>query len=391
MRWTPLALALVATASCRDGTSGDPHAGHAKPPPAVDPHAGHAKPPPAVDPHAGHAGQGGHGAHAAVPDGHAEIAIADDRQQRIGLRLGTAERLAVEGSVRASAIIQADEQRQAHVHSRLMGYVRELYVNKVGQTVKRGQPLYTIYSQDLLVAQQEYLRARTFSPDLAAAARERLRLWDIPDDQVARIESSGKPLETVSVRSPIAGTVIEKSIVAGHFVEPDMMLYLIADLSRLWVLADVYEYELGRIDRKGTATVHVEGLDTPVTAPIDYIYPTVDTASRTVKIRLVLDNPRGDLRPGNFATVDLPVSAAPMLSVPEEAVIDTGLRQVVYVAIGDDRFRPVEVEIGRRLDGRAEIRRGLADGDRVVVSAQFLVDSESRLRAGGSGPGHGGH
>jgi multidrug efflux pump subunit AcrA (membrane-fusion protein) len=332
-----------------------------------------------------------HSAHGGLPEGHAEVEIPVDRQQVIGLEVAPAERTRLDATVRATAIVQTDEKREAHVHSKLMGYVRTLHVNAVGQKVKKGQPLYSIYSQELLVAQQEYLRARKFSTDLAEAARERLRLWDIPEDQIRAIEEKGAPLEAIVVRSPIGGTVIEKTIVQGHFLEPDMMLYRIADLSRVWVIAEVYEYELGRVDRKGTATIRVEGVAEPITATIDYVYPTVDPRSRTVKVRMVVANPQGLLRPGNFATVELPATGDELLTVPDEAVIDTGLRRVVYVATGEGRFRPVEVEVGRRIGGRAEIRKGLAEGDRVVVSAQFLVDSESRLRAAGTGPGHGGH
>lgn len=332
-----------------------------------------------------------HSAHGGLPEGHAEVEIPSDRQQVIGLKLAPAERTRFDATVRASATVQADEKREAHVHSKLMGYVRKLHVNAVGQKVKKGQALYSIYSQELLVAQQEYLRARKFSTDLADAARERLRLWDIPEDQIRAIEETGTPVEAIVVRAPISGTVIEKSIVQGHFVEPDMMLYLIADLSQVWVIAEVYEYELGRVDRKGTATIQVEGLADPLTAKVDYVYPTVDPQSRTVKVRMVVENKSGLLRPGNFATVELPAAGGELLTVPDEAVIDTGFRRVVYVESGEGRFRPVEVEVGRRVGGRAEIRKGISEGDQVVVSAQFLVDSESRLRATGPGPGHGGH
>jgi Cu(I)/Ag(I) efflux system membrane fusion protein len=343
---------------------------------------------------AGHppaAGSIDHSAHGNLPEGHAEVVIPADRQQAIGLKLAPAERTQLVGTVRASAIVQADEKRDAHVHSKLMGYVRTLHVSAVGQKVRKGQPLYSIYSQELLVAQQEYLRARKFSTDLADAARERLRLWDIPEDQIRAIEASGTPVESVVVRAPISGTVLEKSIVQGHFVEPEMMLYRVTDLSQVWVVAEVYEYELGRVDRKGVATIRIEGLAEPINATIDYVYPTIDPQTRTVKVRMVVANQKGLLRPGNFATVELPAGGGELLTVPDEAVIDTGFRRLVYVATGESQFRPSEVEVGRRVGGRAEILKGLSEGDRVVVGAQFLVDSESRLRAAGPGPGHGGH
>lgn len=383
MKTCVLAMLVLLTA-CGEKSATPDHAAHGNAPaPAPVDHSAHG--------HAAALGPVDHSAHGDLPAGHAEIAIPADQQQRVGLALAPAARTALAATVRAAAVVEADERRDAHVHSKLMGTVRRLYVDAVGQRVKKGQPLYAIYSQDLLVAQQEYLRARKFSTDLAAAARERLRLWDIPEDQIQAIEASGVPAEAIIVRAPIAGTVVEKTIVQGHFVEPEMMLYRIVDLSQVWVIAEVYEYELGRVDRDGTARIQIEGLDEPLTAKVDYVYPTVDPRTRTVKVRMVVPNPAGALRPGNFATVDLPANSGERLTVPEEAVIDTGFRQVVYVAAGPGRFRPVAVEVGRRVGGRAEIRKGLAEGDQVVVSAQFLVDSESRLRATGANPGHGGH
>jgi Cu(I)/Ag(I) efflux system membrane fusion protein len=325
-----------------------------------------------------------------MPEGYAEVRVAPERQQLIGLKVAKAERGRLTGTVRASALVQPDETREAHVHSKLMGWVQELHVNAVGQTVKKGQPLYSLYSQELLAAQQEYLRARATVPELARAARARLRLWDVPDDQVRRIEREG-PQRAIVFRSPIDGTVIEKQVLAGHYVEPELLLYRIADLSRVWVLADVYEFEVNRLDSQGTARVEVQGVAEPVQARVDYVYPTVDPVSRTVKVRLVVPNPEGTLRPGSFATVELPTEPTEALWVPEEAVVDTGTRQVVYVALGAGRFRPIQVRVGRRASGRVEVREGLSEGASVVVSAQFLIDSESRLRGASPPAEHGGH
>jgi Cu(I)/Ag(I) efflux system membrane fusion protein len=354
-------------------------------------HAGHDAAPMPATGHEGHVAAAV--APGAIPEGYAEVQLEADRVQMIGLRTTKVQSAQVGGIVRATATIVADEKRVAHVHSKLMGWVQDLYVNSVGQTVKKGQALYTIYSQDLLVAQQEYLRARQFSPELAAAARDRLSLWDVPADQIAEIERKGEPIKAVTVRAPIAGTVLEKAIVKGHYVEPDMMLYLIGDLSRVWVVAEIYEFELGRVDRKAEVKILVEGRAEPIAGRIDYVYPTMDATTRTVRLRVVVDNKDGTLRPGNFATMELPaVQGEAGLVVPEEAVIDTGLRQVVFVALGEGRFRPVDVHVGRRSGGQVEILHGLAADDQVVVSAQFLLDSESRLR-GSAGPaaGHGGH
>jgi multidrug efflux pump subunit AcrA (membrane-fusion protein) len=374
MRLKGMAVLLLigSTASAQGG-----HAGHEapRPPPA----------PPAAS-HEGHARE----APGIVPEGYAVVQVPPERQQLIGLKVAKAERARLSGAVRASAIIQPDETKEAHVHSKLMGWVQELFVNAVGQPVKKGQPLYSLYSQDLYAAQQEYLRARAMSPELAAAARARLRLWDVPDDEVKRIERQG-PQKAITFRSPMDGTVIEKQVLAGHYVDPEMLLYRIADLSRVWVIADVYEFEVNRLDKAGTARVEVQGVAEPVQAPVDYIYPTVDPVSRTVKVRLVVPNPQGVLRPGSFATVELPTTAAEALWVPEEAVVDTGTRQVIYVALGEGRFRPTLVKVGRRAGGKVEVREGLSEGASVVVSAQFLLDSESRLRGVSPPAGHGSH
>ncbi len=357
----------------------------------VDEHAGHGGAPAATVP--GHdAGASEAPAPGAIPGGYAEVTLASDKQQLIGIKTVRAERAGLGGTIRATALITVDEARVAHVHSKLMGWIQDLYVDAVGQQLSKGQPLYSIYSQDLLVAQEEFLRARQFNADLAAAARQRLVLWDIPEDQIKKIERSGKPLKAVVVRAPISGTVLEKNAVKGHYVGADTMLYLIADLSRVWIVAEVYEYELSRLDRAGTARILVEGLNEPLAGTIDYVYPTVDARSRTIKVRIVVANPRGELRPGNFATVELPVRAGDVVQLPEEAVVDTGAQQVVFVALGEGRFRPTLVKVGRRAQGKVEILGGVEEGMEVVVGAQFLLDSESRMQgAGGSPKAHGGH
>lgn len=332
-----------------------------------------------------------HGPPGATPPGLAAVKITPERLQLIGMRTAQAQVGALGGTVRASATIQPDETREADVHSKLVGWVQELFVNTVGQQVEEGQPLYSLYSQELFAAEQEYLRARKTGSDLAAVARQRLRLWDVPDDQIRLIETKG-PQKAVVFRSPVAGTVLEKVLLEGHYLEPAMMLYRIADLTNVWVVANVYEFEVNRIARGDTAQVEVQGIPTVIDARIDYVYPTVDETSRTVKVRLVAPNIGGLLRPGSFATVTLPTRAATAVWVPDAAIIDTGARQVVYLALGEGRFRPVLVKVGRRVEGKAEILAGLQGGEDVVVSAQFLIDSESRLRGVGTAPGgHQGH
>ncbi len=379
-----IVLLIFLAASCSRGSAPAPaHEGHETPPASSGSMPGM----PGME--SSHGGQEPEGAQESaggvpLPEGYAEVLISPDRQQLIGLKLAKVERGELSGTVRASAVIAADETKEAHIHSKLMGWVQELFVNAVGQKVEKGEPLYSLYSQDLYTTEQEYLNALKTNPALAQSARKRLLLWDVPEDEIRKIERSG-PIKNVVFRSPIRGTVIEKSVLQGHYIESGMMLYHIADLSQVWVLADVYEFEVNRIDRKGAAKIQVQGLDEPLTARIDYFYPTVEPSTRTVKVRLILPNVDGLLRPGNYATVELPTEAADVLWVPSEAVIDTGVRQVAYVSLGEGRFRPVEIKLGRRAGERFEVREGLSEGMEVVVGAQFLLDSESRLR-GVSGP-----
>ncbi len=326
-----------------------------------------------------------------MPSGYAEVEIPGDRLQLLGVRTARAERAPLAATIRAAAYVATDETREAHVHSRVMGWVQDIYVNAVGQQVEKGDPLYSIYSQELYAAQKEYLSARVSSPQLAASARRRLELFGVPPDEIARIARDGVRREVI-FRSPISGTVLEKDVVKGHFLEPEMLVYRIADLSRVWVLASIYEYEADRLEKGARAHIEVQGVAEPVTGRIDYVYPTVDPVSRTVTVRVVVENTQGLLRPGNYATAHLSARSIDAVWVPEEAVIDTGDRQVVYVALGEGgasartgRFRPTLVRVGRRVDGRAEILEGISEGTEVVTTAQFLLDSESRLRGASSG------
>ncbi|MBI4821378.1 MAG: efflux RND transporter periplasmic adaptor subunit [Deltaproteobacteria bacterium] len=352
---------------------------------------------------------GGHGSHPAepkpssapqtppdrawgrAPPGYAEIEISADRQQLIGLKVAEAKLEKLSATIRASAVVQPDETKDAHVHSKLMGWVAKLHANTVGQRVKEGEPLYALYSQELFAAQNEYVRALKSSPELAEAAATRLRLWGVPEDQLRLIQREG-PRQNILFRAPRSGTIIEKNLLEGHYVEPDMMLFRITDLSTVWVLAEVYEFEVNRVALGGVAAISVQGVLEPLAAKVDYVYPTLNPETRTVRIRLVATNGQGLLRPGSFATAELPVRAVEGVFVPEEAVIDTGERQVVYEALQNGRFRPILVSVGRRVSGRIEILEGLSAGTQVVVSAQFLVDSESRLRGVSEpGRGHGAH
>ena len=353
---------------------------------------------------------GPHATH--LPEGHAAVEIAPERVQLFGVRTEPVRRETLVREVRTVGVVRTDETRESHVHVKWEGWIQELFVSYVGQQVARGDPLFSVYSPDLVTAQQELLVAlaragaarsagrpgeRESAEALLDTARTKLRLFDVPDDAIARIEQEGHVLRALTVRAPRSGTVIEKVALPGMYVEPPMELYTIADLSRVWVLADLYEYEAPYV-RAGQAAsfapVGAESASPELAATVVFVAPTVGAETRTVKIRLELPNEEGRLRPGAYGTVRLEMPLEAALVVPVDAVLDTGPRQLAFVRVGDGRFEPRVVRLGARAGGRIQVLAGLDEGELVVTRAQFLLDSESRLRAtaaGGAKPGHGAH
>lgn len=300
-------------------------------------------------------------------------------------------------SVRTVGTVTADETRIRHVHTKIAGWVEKLFVNFTGQLVRKGQPILSIYSQELLASQQEFLRARetaakfaaselpevrTGGEELLRSAEQRLRLFDVPEDFIEELKRSGQPKRAVTLLAPVSGFVTVKEIFEGQQIEPGMELFAITDLSRIWIEADVYEYE--------ARSVHV-GQEGRVTLPYDpgrqlagrvtFVYPTLNPESRTLRVRLEFANPDFALKPAMFANVELPLDATEGVVIPDSAVIDTGERQVVFVSLGGGRFEPREVKLGIRSSGKAQVLSGVAAGDQVVTRANFLLDSESQLRA----------
>ncbi|MBE3110228.1 MAG: efflux RND transporter periplasmic adaptor subunit, partial [Acidobacteria bacterium] len=293
--------------------------------------------------------------------------------------------------------VGADESRIRHVHTKIAGWVEKLWVNFTGQLVRQGDPLLSIYSRELLSSQEELLRAkdaaarfaksdipevRMGGDDLVQAARRRLQLFDVPDSLIAELERTGTPQRTVTLPAPVSGFVTTKATFEGQQVEPGMELFTITDLSVVWIEADLYEYE-ARAIRLGQAGRLTLPYDTgrALRGRITYIYPTVNPETRTLRVRFEFANPGFSLKPAMFADVELDVDSGPGLVVPDSAVIDTGERQVVFVAKGDGRFEPRLVQVGARSGGKAQVLTGLAQGDQVVIRANFLLDSESQLRA----------
>lgn len=332
------------------------------------------------------------------------------------LRLGTdCSRLAgvrtvevVEGrlarSVRAVGTVAIDETRVRQVTTKVGGFVEKLYVNATGQMVRAGQPLFELYSPELLASQEEFLRAResaaTFQrsslpevqkggADLAAAARRRLELFDVPPEFIERLERTGKAERTVTFKAPFAGFVTGKNVVAGQRIEPGMELLTVTDLSHVWVIAQLYEAEasLAQPGRQATITLPYDPA-ARVSGRVDFVYPTLETESRTLKVRLDLANPRGAFKPGMFVNVELAAAAEQGRLVPDSAVMNAGPRQVVFVETAPGEFASRDVVVGTRQDGQALVRSGVQAGERVAVSANFLLDSESRLRGAIAGEKH---
>jgi membrane fusion protein, copper/silver efflux system len=334
---------------------------------------------------------------ASTVEGRAGIRVLPDRAQLLGIRSVTVGSGFTGGTVRTVGRVAMDERRREVVHAKYEGYVEKLLVDFTGKPVRKGQPLLAIYSPELVAAQREYLVARGAQTrlgdssvpgvarggaELAEASRQRLRSFDVGPDEIAALERTGTPRQTVTLRSPVSGVVVEKTAVEGMKVSPADRLYEIADLSHLWILAEVYEKDLGAV------RVGLPARVTLATPPggewrgtVSFVSPTVKPDTRTVEARIDVDNVGGVLKPDMFVDVSLEGAASAALTVPESAVIPTGERTLVFVDKGEGQYEPREVALGARVPGGYEVRRGLSAGERVVVSANFLLDSESSLRA----------
>jgi Cu(I)/Ag(I) efflux system membrane fusion protein len=333
-------------------------------------------------------GMGGQQAEPSGLPGLAVVQIAPELQQRIGVTTGEVREETLRMSVRTVGIVRPNEKRVARVHLRTEGWIKDVFVNFTGETVKQGEKLLSIYSPQFLTTQMEYLNAVQANQDsLAQLARERLRLWDIPAEEIDEMKRSGKPRTYLTLRSPSGGTVLEKNVFEDQYVTPKAELYVVADLSTVWVQAKVYEYELPHVELGQPVGVTLPALPgRQLTGKVVFVEPTVEEPARTVQVRVELPNKDGLLKPGMFANVVIEHRMGEGLLVPAEAVIRTGTRDYAFRQEHDDRFVPVAVTISPfRFGGRYHVLSGLHAGDRVVTSADFLIDSESRLRFGGGG------
>jgi Cu(I)/Ag(I) efflux system membrane fusion protein len=318
-------------------------------------------------------------------DGARLVKIGPDKVQKLGVRTVAAERRDLARTIRAVGLVEMDERRQHTVALRFDGYIEKLHVDATGQTVARGQPLFELYSPDLVAAQNEYLIARNSRAGpagLAQSSLERLRYWGVADPEIRRLEEQGTVRRTLVIRSPAAGTVMEKKAVAGMKAGAGEELFRIADLSTVWVIAEVFEQDIGGIAVGRQVRVGFDAYPgRSFEGKIGFIYPTLRSETRTARVRIELPNPDGLLKPMMYAHVELAGTSRPALAIPESAVLAGGKRPRVLVERGAGRFEPRPVELGVRGDQGVEVLQGLREGEKVVDSANFLIDAESSLKS----------
>lgn len=333
------------------------------------------------------------------------VIISAEKVQKLGVRTEAAALRELIRTVRAVATVQADERKQYAVVTKFEGWIHRLHVNTTGQAVKKGDALMDVYSPELISAQQEYLIAarglqsvadgdadvRAAMQRLVASALQKLRNWDIAEAELRRLQQSGEVRQYLTVHSQAGGVVLEKKVVVGQRFMPGEMLYQIADLSTVWMLADVFEQDLGMIHPGQLVTIRVDAYpDKVFNGEVAFIYPAVTPETRTAIVRIVLPNPDGVLKPDMYARVEFASfhSKDKVLTVPDSAVLDTGTRRVVLVDLGAGRFEPRTVKLGMHADGYAEVLGGLRAGESVVVKANFLIDAESNFKSALNSFGH---
>ena len=328
--------------------------------------------------------------------GRAVVTIPAERRQLLGVQSELLKRASLTRVIRTVGRIVPDERLLHHIHIKYDGFIEHVFVDFIGKFVKRGDPLLSIYSPDLFATQQEYLLARRGESELSRtegdawkrgsalveAVRQRLLLWDVRPEEIATLEREGVARRDVNLYADVNGYVLQKQAVHGMRVTPADTLFDLADLSHLWVLADVYEGDLSSI-RLGMPAV----METPsapgrqLRGPVTFISPTVEASTRTTKVRIEIENPGGELKPDMFADVSLNIDLGSALRVPEGAIIDAGDRKLAFVDLGEGRYEPREVILGAKVESGFVVLSGLVEGEKVVVAANFLIDSESSLRA----------
>ena len=343
-----------------------------------------------------------------IAPGHAPVLLDPARLQALGVKTDRVQRRSFTRDVRATGIVRVDERLQSHINVKFEGFVERVYVNFVGRKVRKGEPLLSVYSPDLLAAETELVQAytardrprsgpfaetdRAQTEALIKAATTRLSLLDVPQAELDRLASTREPRRALTITSPLTGTVVERNVVDGMRVMPDTPLMVVADLRNVWVMTDIFEHDLGAIVLGEHALISFAGgAAADREGKVGFISPTLDESTRTAKIRIEIKNDDGAVRPGLFANVIIHVETGERLAVPASAVIATGVRQIAFVQTEPGRFEPRVIQTGTRAGDQMEALAGLREGDLVAVSAQFLLDSESQIRGGSSKSAHGSH
>jgi len=325
------------------------------------------------------------------------LQLSPQRLQSIGVTSAAVEFKELSNEIRAVGNVAVDERRQAYVQTRFSGWITKVYADATYQYVRKGQPLFSIYSPQLVTTEQEYLLARKNSGLLArstvpgvasgadsllAAAGERLQQWEVPSREIERLEKTGEVRHDLEIDSPASGYITERNALPNLYVQPATRLYTIADLSTVWIFADVFQSDIAQVRVGQTATVTSDAYPgRTFSGRVDFIYPEVNLSTRTVKVRLVFRNPGLKLTPGMFVNVSLKVSLGRHIAIPASGVFHTGTRNIVFVDYGGGYLAPRDVTLGPRAGDEYAVLKGLKPGERIVTSANFLIDSESQLQA----------
>ena len=327
----------------------------------------------------------------------APIQLSPQRMQSIGVKVGTVESKVMSDEIRSYGNIQPNERRFAYVQTRFAGWIRKIYADATGDFIAKGQPLFTIYSPDLVASEREYLLAKKSAAalqqsavsgvadgaaSLITAAKARLQQFDIPESDIAKLDETGEPITELTVNSPVAGYITEKTALPNLYVQQDTKLYTIADLSEVWVIAQIFQNDAGRIKPGDPAEVTLDAYPGQVfKGRVDYLLPQLEMATRTLSARLVFPNPGLKLRPGMYVNVSLKLPLGQRLIVPDSAVFHSGTKNLIFTYAGEGNIEPHEVELGAHVGDQFVISKGVKAGDQIVTSANFLIDSEAQLAA----------
>lgn len=327
----------------------------------------------------------------------APIQLSPQRMQSIGVKIGNVESRTINDEIRSYGTVQPNERHFAYVQTRVAGWIRQVYVDATGDFIRKGQPLFTIYSPDLVATEREYLLAKKTAgslqqsgvsgvadgvTSLIAAAKARLQQFDMPDSEIAKLDETGEAIIDLTFYSPAAGYITERSALPNMYVQPDTKLYAIADLSDVWVLAQIFQNDAGRIKPGDPAEITLDAYPEQVfRGKVDYLLPQLDAATRTLPVRLVFSNADLKLRPGMYVNVSLKLPMGKRLIVPDSAVFRSGTKSLLFTYTGEGNIEPREVEMGPHVGDRFVITKGVKAGEQIVTSANFLIDSEAQLQA----------